>query len=43
MEMPIKIESSVMQVGGSLRITIPKDVATHLKIKKGDKGLVNIS
>jgi len=36
MSMPIKFELSVMQVGNSLRITIPKEVAAHLKIKKGD-------
>ncbi len=36
MEMPIKFELSVMQVGNSLRITIPKEVAKHLKITKGD-------
>ncbi len=35
-EMPLKIEVSVMQVGGSLRITIPKEVAAHLDLKKGD-------
>jgi AbrB family looped-hinge helix DNA binding protein len=37
MEMPLKIEVSVMQVGTSLRITIPKEVVAHLDIKKGDK------
>ena len=37
MEMPIKLEVSVMQVGNSLRITIPKEVAAHLDLKKGDK------
>jgi len=36
MEMPIKFELSVMQVGNSLRITIPKEVAKHLKLQKGD-------
>lgn len=36
-DMPIKIEVSVMQVGTSLRITIPKEVAAHLDLKKGDK------
>lgn len=36
MEMPIKFELSVMQVGNSLRITIPKEVAKHLKLTKGD-------
>ena len=34
--MPIKFELSVMQVGNSLRITIPKEVAKHLNLKKGD-------
>jgi looped-hinge helix DNA binding domain, AbrB family len=34
--MPIKLEVSVMQVGTSLRITIPKEVAAHLDLKKGD-------
>ncbi|MCW4001401.1 MAG: AbrB/MazE/SpoVT family DNA-binding domain-containing protein [Candidatus Bathyarchaeota archaeon] len=34
--MPIKLEVSVMQVGNSLRITIPKEVAAHLELKKGD-------
>ena len=37
MEMPIKFEVSVMQVGSSLRITVPRQVANHLDIKKGDK------
>jgi AbrB family looped-hinge helix DNA binding protein len=37
MEMPIKFEVSVMQVGNSLRATIPKEVARHLQVKKGDK------
>lgn len=36
MEMPLKIQSSVMQVGSSLRVTIPKEVAAHLDLKKGD-------
>ena len=33
----MKFELSVMQVGNSLRITIPKEVANHLKVQKGDK------
>jgi len=37
MQMPIKFEVSVMQVGNSLRITVPKEVARHLQLKKGDK------
>jgi bifunctional DNA-binding transcriptional regulator/antitoxin component of YhaV-PrlF toxin-antitoxin module len=36
MEMPVKFEVSVMQVGSSLRITVPKEIAVHLEIKKGD-------
>ncbi|MCW3985021.1 MAG: AbrB/MazE/SpoVT family DNA-binding domain-containing protein [Candidatus Bathyarchaeota archaeon] len=34
--MPVKFELSVMQVGNSLRITIPKEVCKHFDIKKGD-------
>lgn len=37
MKMPVEFELSVMQVGNSLRITIPKEVAKHLKIRKADK------
>jgi AbrB family looped-hinge helix DNA binding protein len=37
MHMPIKFEVSVMQVGNSLRITVPKEVAKHLQLKKGDR------
>jgi AbrB family looped-hinge helix DNA binding protein len=33
----IMFEVSVMQVGNSLRITVPKEVAHHLQIQKGDK------
>ena len=40
MQMPIKFEVSVMQVGNSLRVTVPKQVAQHLQIKKGDKLLM---
>lgn len=36
MEMPLKIEVSVMQVNSSFRVTIPKEVAAHLDLKKGD-------
>ena len=36
MLMPVKFELSVMQVGNSLRVTIPKEVAKHLDLKKGD-------
>ena len=33
---PVKFEVSVMQVGGSLRITIPREIANHLDLGKGD-------
>lgn len=36
MQMPVKFEVSVMQVGSSLRITVPKEVSAHLGLKKGD-------
>ena len=36
MEVPVKFELSVMQVGNSLRITIPVEVAKHLNIEKGN-------
>jgi AbrB family looped-hinge helix DNA binding protein len=36
MTMPVKFEVSVMQVGNSLRITIPKEIGKHLNLKKGD-------
>jgi len=38
--MSIKFELSVMQVGHSLRITIPKPVAQHLQLKKGDTAVM---
>ena len=34
--MPVKFESSVMQVGNSLRITIPQELARYLDLAKGD-------
>jgi len=36
MEMPVKFELSVMQVGNSLRITIPKEIVKYLNLKKGN-------
>ena len=36
MEVPVKFELSVMQVGNSLRITIPVEVARHLELEKGN-------
>ena len=37
MQMPIKFEVSAMQVGTSIRITLPKEVREHLNVQKGDK------
>jgi len=36
MFMPVKFKISVVQVGKSLKITIPVEVVEYLKIKKGD-------
>jgi len=37
MEMPVKFKISVVLVGKSLKVTIPKELAEHLQLKKGDK------
>lgn len=34
--MAVKFKVSVMQVGNSLRVTVPKELAAHLEIAKGD-------
>jgi bifunctional DNA-binding transcriptional regulator/antitoxin component of YhaV-PrlF toxin-antitoxin module len=34
--MPVKFKISVVQVGRSLKVTIPVEIAEHLKVKKGD-------
>lgn len=34
--MTVKFKMSVMKVGKSLRVTIPKELAEHLGINKGD-------
>jgi putative addiction module antidote len=34
--MPVKFTLKVAQVGNSLKVTIPKEIATHTNIKKGD-------
>lgn len=36
MYMPVKFEMKVVQVGNSLKVTIPVEVARHLDIEKGD-------
>ncbi len=34
--MPVKFKISVVLVGKSLKVTIPKELAEHLTLKKGD-------
>ena len=34
--LPVKFKIKVVQVGNSLKITIPVEIAEHLQIKKGD-------
>jgi hypothetical protein len=34
--MPVKFKVSVVLVGKSLKVTIPKELCEHLKLKKGD-------
>jgi len=36
MEMPVEFEIKVVQVGNSLKITVPKEMAKHIGLKKGD-------
>jgi AbrB family looped-hinge helix DNA binding protein len=36
MTMPVKFEIKAVQVGNSIKITIPKEMTRHLNIKKGD-------
>lgn len=40
--MPIKFEISVVQVGKSLKITIPVEIVNHIGLKKGDKVLLHV-
>jgi bifunctional DNA-binding transcriptional regulator/antitoxin component of YhaV-PrlF toxin-antitoxin module len=35
-EMPVKFKISVVLVGKSLKVTIPKELCEHINIKKGD-------
>lgn len=41
--LPVKFESSVMQVGNSLRITIPQEISKYLDIEKGDRVELSVS
>jgi bifunctional DNA-binding transcriptional regulator/antitoxin component of YhaV-PrlF toxin-antitoxin module len=34
--MPVKFKISVVLVGKSLKVTIPKELAEHLELNKGD-------
>lgn len=36
MLMPVKFEISVVQVGKSLKVTIPVEISRHMNLKKGD-------
>lgn len=38
--MPVKFEISVVLVGKSLKITIPKEIVNYLQLKKGDTVLM---
>ena len=40
--MPIKFEISVVQVGKSLKITIPVETVNNIALKKGDKVLLHV-
>ena len=42
MTMPIKFEISVVQVGKSLKITIPVEIVNHIGLKKGGKALLHV-
>jgi len=35
--MPVEFEISVVQVGKSLKVTIPVELAKHIGVKRGDK------
>jgi antitoxin component of MazEF toxin-antitoxin module len=36
MEVPVKFEISVVLVGKSLKVTLPKEIARHVNLEKGD-------
>ena len=36
-KMPVKFTVSVVLVGKSLKVTIPKELCEHLNLKKGDQ------
>jgi antitoxin component of MazEF toxin-antitoxin module len=34
--LPVKFDIKVVQVGNSLKVTIPKEIVNHVGLKKGD-------
>ena len=40
--LPVKFKIKVVQVGNSLKVTIPKEIAEHIKLKKGDTVLLYV-
>ena len=42
-KMPIEFEISVVKVGNSLRMTIPKQIAKAMNLKKGDTLIVTMT
>lgn len=36
MNVPVKFKIKVVQVGNSLKVTIPKEIVEHVHLKKGD-------
>jgi len=43
MIMPIQFEMSVVKVGNSLRMTIPKEIVRAMNLEKGDTLLVGMN
>ena len=41
--MPIQFEMSVVKVGNSLRMTIPKEIVRSMNLEKGDTLLVGMN
>ena len=41
--MPIQFEMSVVKVGNSLRMTIPKEIVKAMNLEKGDTLLVGMN
>lgn len=41
--MPIEFKIRVVKIGNSLRITVPKEIADFLKLKRGDTVGISLS